>query len=248
MNNYYIYICWRLDINEPFYIGKGKEKRWKDFRKRNEHFMNIINKYPIAITIEKDNLTEDEAFYWEEEVIRILVFEYGYSIEIKNNNSTNHYCHLVNQTWGGEGVSGTEPWCKGKNIWEYMSEETKEIARKKISKANSGKNNPMYGKNPRDYMTEETKIERDKKMRENRKGKCVGKNNVNAVSVICLTTKKIFYTATEGSKYYKINRNHISSCCKGKRKYCGKYNGKKLIWKYLVWKHNKKYRIKNNNK
>ena len=29
MNKYYVYIYWRLDINEPFYIGKGKNNRWK---------------------------------------------------------------------------------------------------------------------------------------------------------------------------------------------------------------------------
>ena len=244
MNDYYVYIYWRLDTNEPFYVGKGCKNRWKDFRKRGKHFNNIIKKFPFAVVIEKDNLTENEAFYWEEEIIRQLVFEYGFSIEILNNNSKDHYCHLVNQTWGGEGTSGVTPWSKGKNTWEYMTEETKEKAKNKISKANSGEKHPMYGKNPRDYMTEEAKKEHDKKLSESRRGKCIGKDNINAVSVICLTTKRIFYTATEGSKYYKINRNHISSCCKGKRKSCGKYNGEKLIWRYLVWKHNKKYRIK----
>lgn len=61
MNDYYVYIYWRLDTNEPFYVGKGKDKRWKDLRKRCKHFNNIINKYPITVEIVKDNLTEDEA-------------------------------------------------------------------------------------------------------------------------------------------------------------------------------------------
>ena len=26
-NEYYVYIYWRLDTNEPFYVGKGKNNR-----------------------------------------------------------------------------------------------------------------------------------------------------------------------------------------------------------------------------
>ena len=64
-NDYYVYIYWRLDTNEPLYVGKGKGRRWKRLN-RNKHFNRIINKYPVSVTIEKDNLTENEAFYWEE--------------------------------------------------------------------------------------------------------------------------------------------------------------------------------------
>ena len=85
MNNYYVYIYYRLDTNEPFYVGKGKDDRWKVIKRENTHFNNIVNKYPVAVEIIKDNLTEEESFYWEEEIIRQLVFEYGYSINIKNN-------------------------------------------------------------------------------------------------------------------------------------------------------------------
>ena len=82
MNDYYIYIYWRLDTNEPFYVGKGCKNRWRDFRKRSKNFNNIINKFPFTVVIEKDNLTESEAFYWEEKIIEELVFEYGFSIDI----------------------------------------------------------------------------------------------------------------------------------------------------------------------
>lgn len=70
-----------------------------------------------------------------------------------------------------------------------------------------------------------------------------GKNNPVAKSVICLTTKRIFYTIKEGATCYEISRSsNIISCCKGKRKSAGKYQGKKLVWRYLVWNHNKKFR------
>ena len=87
-----------------------------------------------------------------------------------------------------------------------------------------------------------------------RKGKFSGKNNSmygkcgikspTSKSVICLTTKRIFTTVTEGGEYYNISRQSVGKCCKGKAKYAGKYKNKKLIWRYLIWKHNKKYRVK----
>ena len=269
MNDYYIYIYWRLDTSEPFYVGKGREERWKKLdRSYNPHFMNIINKYDVAVTIEKDNLNEQQAFYWEEKIIEELVFAYGFSINIQNNRGIENNFHLVNCTWGGEGCSGRKH---------------TEKAKEKISKANSGENNYWYGKNPRDYMTEEAKKERDKKASESMKGKnnpmygkkfnekhrekisnklkgreiseeqkkgmkerATGKSNPNAISVICLTTKRIFYTIEEGRKYYDIKGHSIiKECCDGKRKSAGKLpNNIKLVWKYLTWKHNKKYRIK----
>jgi hypothetical protein len=257
MDSYYVYIYWRLDTNEPFYIGKGKGSRWKRL-KRNEHFNRVISKYSIAVTIEKDNLTESEAFYWEEEIIRILVFEYGFSIDIPKNRSIDeNLFHLTNMSWGGEGNSGH-------NSFENKTEEELNLIKKKISEANKGKNftkehrrnlsvankgkqvgekNPMYGvhrigkNHPMwgKHHNEETK----EKLRMYK-----GKDSSTARGVICITTKKIFYTLTEAGLYYNIDNSGIAKCCKGKMRFSGKYNGTKLVWRYLTWKHNKKYRIK----
>lgn len=235
MNNerkFYVYIDWRLDINEPFNIGKGCENRWKCLSGRNEHFKNIVDKYSIAVEIVKDNLTEDEALYWEEEIIRTLVFDYGYSIDIANNRSideTHH--HLVNATWGGEGTSGYTP--------------NREI-RDRMSASHKGKNNHMYGK----HHSEET----IKKQSKARKGKCVGKNhymygkkneiisNINksrvgennprARKVICIPTNEIFPTIEEASDKYEISPSNIRSCCNKDTKYAGRSNHKYLIWRY----------------
>ena len=273
MNNYYVYVYWRLDTNEPFYVGKGKEERWKDLRRKyNNHFINIINKYPTIVVIEKDNLTEEEAFYWEEEIIRQLVFEYGFSIDIRGCNSNDHYCHLVNKTWGGEGVSGYNP------LENKTKEEIKEW-KEKISEANRGRNHPNYGKNHSyetrnkirtsligKHHTKESKekmsvarkgeknpnygkhhsYETKNKISNANKGKYIGKNNPSARSVICLTTKRIFLTVKDASEYYKCNRVSISFCCKKKYKTAGKLlNGTPLIWRYINWEHDKKYRVKN---
>lgn len=290
MNDYYVYIYWRLDTNEPFYVGKGKGDRWKRIEKtrRKEHFRNIVNKYDVVCEIIKDNLTEDQAHEIECWLINELVFEYGYSIDIENNRSREKGCHLVNCTWGGEGVSGykhteeekkmigescklmwenenlrkdasvrsKERW-KNKEYKNKMSEKLRgennpmygkshsEESKRKISETMKGKycgeNNPMWGKNPRDYMTEDAKREYDRKISERTKGK----NNPNAKSVICLTTKKIFITIQEAMNEYGIKgSSDIGNCCRKKRKSAGKYKGKSLKWKYLIWNHNKRFRIK----
>ena len=277
LKDYYVYIYYRLDTNEPFYVGKGKDDRWKRLneatRGHNKHFMNIINKIPIAVIIEKDNLTESEAFYWEEKIINKLVFEYGFSIDIKGNRSNEHYCHLVNKTWGGEGASGC-------NSYENKTEEEMKEIKKKLSEASKGENNPMYGKDWREGKTEEEILEHNrrisesikgekhpwwgrhhteetrKKQSEAKKGKYDGKNHPGAKSVICLTTKKIFFTAKEGAKYYNIkSSSNIMCCCKGcgmngrgnkvKYHFAGRLpDGTKLVWRYIKWNHNKKFRIK----
>lgn len=102
-----------------------------------------------------------------------------------------------------------------------------EEAKQKMSEARKGRSHPMCGK----HHTEETK----KKLSE--------ANKLNARSVICLTTNKIFLSTREGARYYNICNAHISSCCKGDRKSAGKYNGQKLLWKYVNHRHNRVYRV-----
>ena len=73
-------------------------------------------------------------------------------------------------------------------------------------------------------------------------------------SVICLTTKKIFDNPTEGARYYGYKSGcSIGYCCKGYKIKNGKKikvkssgrleDGTKLVWRYLNFFHNKKYRI-----
>lgn len=292
MNSYYVYIYWRLDTNTIFYVGKGKGKRYKNLRERNNHFMGVIRKDNLSIAVEiiKNNLTENEAFYWEEKIIETLVFDYGYSIDIKGNDTTDKgYNHLCNQTWGGDGTSGIEvpqerrerisntlkgKMAKEKNpMWKRdwregkTEEELERIKLKKIKNSPKGKNHWNYGKHHSEETREKIrKGNKGKKFSQERrdamKGKRKGLKNNKTKSVICLTTKKIFITMTEASEYYNVNKNQITKCClgfsygygkdKGKKFKCdhaGKLpDGTKLVWRYLVWKHNKKYRIIVSNK
>lgn len=95
------------------------------------------------------------------------------------------------------------------------SEETKQ----KMSESKKGINNGMYG------------IHR------------YSKDNPNSKSVICITTKRLFCTGIDGAHYYNVSNASVSSCCKGKLKSAGKYNGQKLVWRYVNYKHKKFFRV-----
>ena len=77
--------------------------------------------------------------------------------------------------------------------------------------------------------------------------KVKGRNNWKTMPVMCLNTKRIFVTIDEGAKFYNIkSKTNITKCCKGERKYCGKLeDGTELVWRYVKWNHNKKYKILN---
>ena len=258
MNDYYVYEYIRLDTNEPFYIGKGKDDRWKVLnRSCNKHFINIINSTPIAVNILHNNLNEEVAFGLEVYYIWLYRDIIGYD--------------LVNIADGGEGSSGVFP---SKETRKKMSESQKgdknhffgkhhsEETLEKISKANKGKNSW-------ENMDEENRKERARRISEANKGREVSeewkkkmsenhanvkrKNNPQALSVICLTTKKIFLCIKDAMDEYNIVGNsNIGNCCKGWKlvkgekktvKSAGKYKGVPLKWKYIKWNHNKKFRI-----
>jgi predicted DNA-binding protein YlxM (UPF0122 family) len=84
----------RTDTNKLFYVGKGKGNRFYRTINRNQYFQNIIEKTDTFSEILIDDLTEQEAFNKERE----LILEYkqmGYK--------------LANLTDGGDGVSGFKP-------------------------------------------------------------------------------------------------------------------------------------------
>lgn len=58
-------------------------------------------------------------------------------------------------------------------------------------------------------------------------------SRTNKKPIKCITTGKVFNSAKDASEFYKISRPHINSCCKGNRKSAGKYQGIKLVWKYI---------------
>lgn len=47
-NNFYVYIWFLKETNEVFYVGKGKNNRYKSLSSRNSYFLNIIHKYDVV--------------------------------------------------------------------------------------------------------------------------------------------------------------------------------------------------------
>lgn len=101
-NDFYVYALFRMDREEPFYVGKGRGDRLNDHLKyphrgENRHKSNIIRKCAAAgIEIQtrklREGLSEEVAYQAEiEEIARIGRRPHG---------------PLVNRTDGGEGFRG----------------------------------------------------------------------------------------------------------------------------------------------
>ena len=173
MNDYYVYEHIRLDNNTCFYVGKGHGNRC-NYYSRNEHHDRIADKVGMKVNIVRDNLSEDDAYRLERELIHHYVFDLGYGIDIIGyNNNINENGHLTNHTFGGDGSYGmvhSEEWRKqhsvdmtgennpmyGVNIWDTYPNDKKNEIRSRLSELNSKENNNMYGISPKERMDDET--------------------------------------------------------------------------------------------
>ena len=218
MNKFYVYEWIRLDTNEPFYVGKGHDNRCYELtRGTNSHFNNIVKSIPCVVNILHENLDEKTAFGLEVWYIREYRDVIGYN--------------LVNITDGGEGcviigrIVSYETKCK---IGNKLKGIPKSYEHKlKVSKSLKGKKHSKL---------------HNQKVKENH-ADFSGKKNPNAKSIICINTKRIFFTIKDACKFYKCDEGGVRACCKGKKQTSGKFNGEKLKWKYIKWNHNKKYKI-----
>jgi CRISPR/Cas system-associated protein Cas5 (RAMP superfamily) len=132
---FYVYLHIRKTNGEPFYVGKGKNKRAFSTKKRNDWWNRIVNKHDYDILFLEENLTEAEAF--EKEVYWIK------RIGLEN---------LCNITTGGSG---------GNTITNHPD---KENILKKISLANIGElNNNFGGKTCTEEWKEKQIISQSKK-------------------------------------------------------------------------------------
>ena len=151
MSNFYVYEWIRLDTNEPFYVGKGKEDRAYSLKSRNKHFNDVVtycnkNSIDIAVYVIKDSLTEEEALQYECWYINEYIVEYGFN--------------LTNKTWGGDGGNSysllsyedqqayslkMRNSCLGKNKGHSHSAETRKLL-SDLAKEKTGEKNPFYGK------------------------------------------------------------------------------------------------------
>lgn len=134
---YYVYVWYRSDTGRPFYVGKGCGNRYKQKGKthRNAYFNNICAKHHCWPLIIFDEMTEEEAFSTEIEMIKCLRAK-GYV--------------LANMSDGGEGSRG-----------RVITDEYREKYRKMCS----GKNNPNYGHKWNDQQKEHlSQVRKQKKI------------------------------------------------------------------------------------
>lgn len=210
-NEYYVYEWYIIDTNEVFYVGKGKNFRYRDIKNRNKFFKDMYSSHNCKVRKVYENLTEEEAFEKEIELIKYY--------------KTNTNFRLTNQTDGGDGVSGWKPsqefrekqskisrarWAdeefRDKMVQMRQDENgvyKSEEFRKKISQIVSGKNNPNY----HNYWTEEQKMALSKQRKGNPKYQ--DENNPNAKAIICLEDGEVFPCMKYAREKYHI-KEHAS--------------------------------------
>ena len=241
-NNYTVYL--HISPSNKRYYGITKQepkRRWRKGKayKHNEYFTNSINKYGwenFQHIIVAKGLSKDEAEWLEIELIE----------KFDTTNRSKGYNILK----GGDIIDNP---LSGENHPNYNKPMTQE-QKDKISKTRiengvaKGENNPNYGKHLSEESIKKMKDTKNNKSTEEKnkinkkiskarieKGVAKGKNNPSAKTIICLTTKEIFYTMKDASEKYNCCDTGISMCCKGKRNYNGKLSdGTPLVWKYIT--------------
>ena len=242
--SFYVYAHYRLDTMEPFYIGKGKDGR-KDILSRNTIHDNISKKHGHAVVILYDNLTEEEAFFYERETIEDLVFNEGYEIHCKNcGEFTGKFSYLTNFSFGGEGTSGynyseeskkkmrvvAKKRFKDKKEREKISISVKKYFEDPDNRKKTSEAVKKFWKN----ITPEKYEEFCKINSENN----LGEKNVNAKKVYCNELNIIFSYVKLAEKYciniLNSKTRQIGDVCNCKRKSTGKLqDGTKLTWNWL---------------
>ena len=250
----YMHIC----PNGKKYIGITKQevkKRWGhgSSYKNNKYFTNAIKKYKwenIEHKILYINLTKTEAEEKEKELIKLYKTtnqKYGYNIlsggnvsnglpkevieKISNKKRGIHlseeHKEKIKNTLKGRKMS--DEWKKKiSNSLKGKPKSKEAIEKSRLSKIgkpawNKGKYN-IYNDKQLAKMSENTK----------KLWKKEEYRNKNCKKVLCIELNMVFNSVTEAKKYFNMKSNsHICECCSGKLKSCGKYNGKKLHWKYI---------------
>lgn len=213
----YIYQDSSFDY-EPFYIGKGKDDRWKKHlsesynnRDDNAHKCNIIRKIkrvlnldPVVVKI-VENISEESAFRLETEYIRKIG---RYDLKLGP---------LANKTDGGEGQSGfvftdksrnkisnaNKKWAKNHRnpfAGKTHTKETKKIMSDAKQGKYDGENNPNFGKR----LTEEEKKEIGERI----------KNSPKYIQAQIIRRKKYVLVSPQGEKIEIKGNEMLRSVCK----------------------------------
>lgn len=192
MSEFYVYVHFRNDNKKPFYVGKGKGKRFIHSHGRNKYWWNVVIKAGgYFIRKVQQNLSNEQANEREK-----------YWIKFYRGNGFK----LTNLTEGGEGVEGRvcsietrkkmSEWQKGRALPpEHI---------KKISDSKKGKPSPRKGV--------KLSIELRKKLSEAHKGKPLTLETRKKLSLIL----KGRPSPLKGTKLSLETRKKMSAAHKGK--------------------------------
>jgi group I intron endonuclease len=231
-------------INFKVYVGQTSQnvkRRWKNGSNYKDcsYFYNAIQKYGwdnFEHIILKENLSHDEANYWEAYYINLYNSnnrEFGYNLEsggCKNQRVSEYTKAKIRKAMLGE----NNPFygkCHSEKSKAKMSEAHKNISeetRRKISESlknrlKNPENNGMYGKSHSD--------EARRKMSETKL-----KKTMNGKIIYCIELNESFNRPKDAEIKYNVNSSSITSACKGKLKSAGKHpvTGEKLHWEYKL--------------
>lgn len=143
MNKAYVYEWFNVDTNEVFYVGKGRNDRIHSMKNRNQYFLRYVEKYNCDCRIVKDNMTDDEAYQYEKELIE--------KYKKENQCQTN----IAEGGKGGIRLIGEDNPMFGRTWWDENTPLEK-IQDWKEKVKHCGKDNPQYGVSLKDRMTPET--------------------------------------------------------------------------------------------
>lgn len=224
---YYVYIWYRLDKNEPFYVGKGKDNRDKSLKHRNKHFIDLYNyliKNDIGYKVERlmDNLSEEEAFKLEKDTIFKLRNE-GYNlVNIMDGGTGGDYVSKLSLEEKLIYCKKMSESCKGKNLGHRHTNE----AKRKMSEAASkrvGPLNPFYGKRHTNTDTWKKGNHKGFKQTEEQKKAASEANKIKFCIVYSNGIKEIFNSRKEVifslSKKYDFDDNIFRRFLSGGVKY-----------------------------
>lgn len=227
--NKVVYRWYVIETGHTFYVGSGTKNRANQRTNgRNDKFLEYINNPNItcAMEIEMDNLTKDESFKLEEMLTDAL-------IKINEcdacKKKANKYINKEDNPMFGHSCTEFMTEDKIQQWKENKSKSQKKFYEEHSEKKQFGKNNPMYGHSVTEFMSDD-KI---KTWKENISKANSGKNNGSARAIVQLNKNtgdliKIWDYIKQASDELKINRNKISSCCRGKIEFVDNF-----IFKYL---------------
>jgi hypothetical protein len=216
----------RLDKNEVFYIGIGKDiKRAFNKSKRSKWWKSIIEKSEYEVDIMLDDLTWEEACEKEIEFIKL----YGRKdLDLGT---------LVNMTDGGDGTINYKPSIESniKRSLKLKGRIMPENQRKKLSNSLKGhkvsdkslkalieRNKKPITEDQRKNMSDAQKRRYSNNIKKTyiKKGRrdVSGEKNPNAKQVFDKTTGIIYQTAKEAAEIFNINYTYFKSMLNGNSK------------------------------